>query len=116
MIEDVRLRDAQRKIGELSMEATSWARCWSVRGALSRRGARSERAAACTAEDGVRGGGLCVSFGGLHLGAGTPASGPVGSTSDRELSLQIRGVLADSPFVGEGHRKVWARLRRVYVA
>jgi len=32
--------------------------------------------------------------------------------TDAELLAQIRGVLADSPFVGEGHRKVWARLRR----
>jgi len=31
---------------------------------------------------------------------------------DTELLGEIRGVLADSPFVGEGHRKVWARLRR----
>ncbi|MEJ7655548.1 MAG: DDE-type integrase/transposase/recombinase [Thermoleophilaceae bacterium] len=32
--------------------------------------------------------------------------------TDAELLAQIRGVLGDSPFVGEGHRKVWARLRR----
>jgi hypothetical protein len=32
--------------------------------------------------------------------------------TDAELLAQIRGVLAESPFVGEGHRKVWARLRR----
>jgi putative transposase len=32
--------------------------------------------------------------------------------SDRELLSEIRDVLAESPFVGEGHRKVWARLRR----
>lgn len=38
--------------------------------------------------------------------------GPVGPMSDRELLAEIRQVLADSPFVGEGHRKVWARLRR----
>lgn len=38
--------------------------------------------------------------------------GPVGAMSDRELLAEIRQVLADSPFVGEGHRKVWARLRR----
>ena len=31
--------------------------------------------------------------------------------SDRELLGEIRDVLAESPFVGEGHRKVWARLR-----
>jgi len=32
--------------------------------------------------------------------------------ADHELLAEIRQVLADSPFVGEGHRKVWARLRR----
>ena len=38
--------------------------------------------------------------------------GPIGAMSDRELLAEIRDVLARSPFVGEGHRKVWARLRR----
>ncbi len=38
--------------------------------------------------------------------------GPLGAMSDRELLAEIRDVLAESPFVGEGHRKVWARLRR----
>jgi len=38
--------------------------------------------------------------------------GPVGAMGDTELLAEIRGVLADSPFIGEGHRKVWARLRR----
>jgi hypothetical protein len=33
------------------------------------------------------------------------------SFSDAELTEQIRGVLGVTPFVGEGHRKVWARLR-----
>jgi hypothetical protein len=32
--------------------------------------------------------------------------------TDTDLLAAIRGVLADSPFVGEGHREVWARLRR----
>jgi hypothetical protein len=30
---------------------------------------------------------------------------------DAALVERIRGVLAASPFHGEGHRKVWARLR-----
>ncbi len=38
--------------------------------------------------------------------------GPLGAMADGELLAEIRQVLADSPFVGEGHRKVWARLRR----
>ena len=37
--------------------------------------------------------------------------GPVGPMPDNALLDAIRGVLAASPFHGEGHRKVWARLR-----
>jgi putative transposase len=37
--------------------------------------------------------------------------GPRGAMSDEALTTAIRGVLAASPFHGEGHRKVWARLR-----
>lgn len=37
--------------------------------------------------------------------------GPRGAASDAELVTRIRAVLAASPFVGEGYRKVWARLR-----
>jgi putative transposase len=37
--------------------------------------------------------------------------GPVGPMPDVELLEAIRAVLAASPFHGEGHRKVWARLR-----
>jgi putative transposase len=37
--------------------------------------------------------------------------GPVGAMADAALLEAIRGVLAASPFHGEGHRKVWARLR-----
>ena len=37
--------------------------------------------------------------------------GPVGPMPDAELLERIRGVLATSPFHGEGHRKVWVRLR-----
>jgi putative transposase len=37
--------------------------------------------------------------------------GPVGLMSDEALSAAIRAVLAASPLHGEGHRKVWARLR-----
>ena len=41
--------------------------------------------------------------------AGRP--GPVGPMSDTALLAAIRAVLAGSPFHGEGHRKIWARLR-----
>ena len=37
--------------------------------------------------------------------------GPVGPMPDDALVAAIRRVLAASPFHGEGHRKVWARLR-----
>jgi len=37
--------------------------------------------------------------------------GPLGAMSDEALTTAIQGVLAASPFHGEGHRKVWARLR-----
>ena len=38
--------------------------------------------------------------------------GPVPPIGDEELVRLIRRVLADSPFAGEGYRKVRARLRR----
>jgi transposase InsO family protein len=37
--------------------------------------------------------------------------GPKPTQTDAELIEQIRQLLARSPFVGEGYRKVWARLR-----
>jgi putative transposase len=36
---------------------------------------------------------------------------PAGPMPDLALLTAIRAVLADTPFHGEGHRKVWARLR-----
>jgi hypothetical protein len=38
--------------------------------------------------------------------------GPVGAMTDSEHLTTIRQTIADSPFVGEGHRKIGARLRR----
>jgi putative transposase len=49
-----------------------------------------------------------------HLSAAPPMAqrrGPLGAMSDEALTTAIRDVLAASPFHGEGHRKVWARLR-----
>lgn len=43
-----------------------------------------------------------------------PATGRRGRTptlDDEALLAQIRAVIAESPFHGEGHRKIWARLR-----
>jgi hypothetical protein len=37
--------------------------------------------------------------------------GPRTAYSDAELTEEIRVVLGEAPFTGEGHRKVWARLR-----
>jgi len=37
--------------------------------------------------------------------------GPVGGLTDAALLVEIHRVLATSPFHGEGHRKIWARLR-----
>jgi putative transposase len=37
--------------------------------------------------------------------------GPAGPMADTALLAALRAVLADGPFHGEGHRKVWARLR-----
>jgi transposase InsO family protein len=37
--------------------------------------------------------------------------GPKTLFTDAELTQRIRDVLAASPFLGEGHRKVWAKLR-----
>lgn len=41
--------------------------------------------------------------------------GPAGPMADAGLVDAIRAVLAASPFHGEGHRKVWARLRHTGV-
>lgn len=67
--------------------------------------ARSSYYAWCTEED----------------GSGTPSEmvvgagkrGPVPAVSDEDLLAAIRCDLERSPFTGEGHRKVWARLRIV---
>lgn len=41
----------------------------------------------------------------------SPRRGPTGTVPDAGLLAAIRAVLGASPFHGEGHRKVWARLR-----
>ena len=40
--------------------------------------------------------------------------GPKPKVADAELRVAIRADLQASPFIGEGHRKVWARLRIVH--
>ena len=44
-------------------------------------------------------------------GAGRGKPGPRGAMSDEALIEEIRRLLRSSPFHGEGHRKLWARLR-----
>jgi transposase InsO family protein len=55
-----------------------------------------------------------------HRGAASAANdnagsrrrrGPTGAGSDAELLAEIRAEIEASPFVGEGYRKIWARLR-----
>ena len=41
--------------------------------------------------------------------------GPPGAMPDAALARRIRALLQDSPFHGEGYRKVWARLRHASV-
>ena len=47
-----------------------------------------------------------------RLSDGTTRPGPATDIADSDLLVLIRRVLADSPFCGEGYRKVRARLRR----
>lgn len=63
---------------------------------------------------------LGTSRSGIYASQARRASSPLASRAkrgpkvplcDRDLTERIREVLAASPFVGEGHRKVWARLR-----
>ena len=42
---------------------------------------------------------------------GRKCPGPLGAMADEDLVVAIRRLLTDSPFHGEGHRKLWARLR-----
>ena len=49
--------------------------------------------------------------GGLERGARPARRGPTPALSDAQLLAAIRSDLARSPFQGEGHRKVHARLR-----
>ena len=49
---------------------------------------------------------------GLGFEVGEPKKrGPKTEITDEELVSEIRGVLRESDFLGEGHRKVRARLR-----
>ena len=128
---------AKRHIGELSMENELLrARCRAMRGARPFGfGEVAEMSAAtspstgqlygvkrvCTAWELARSSyyAWCTE---RHDGAGNserrrwaaPSKrGPVPAVSDADLLAAIRHDLERSPFTGEGHRKVWARLRIV---
>ncbi len=45
------------------------------------------------------------------LSSGPRRRGPIGPMTDAHLVVEIQAVLTNSPFHGEGYRKVWARLR-----
>jgi len=45
------------------------------------------------------------------VAGGRRRPGPLGAMADEDLVREIRKLLTDSPFHGEGHRKLWARLR-----
>ena len=47
----------------------------------------------------------------IKAGASPTRRGPKPAVSDADLLAAIRADLARSPWTGEGHRKVWARLR-----
>lgn len=49
--------------------------------------------------------------GSAHPAGGPAKRGPKTSYTDEALTVQIRQRLTASLFVGEGHRKVWVRLR-----
>ena len=52
-----------------------------------------------------------VGAGGTKATASPARRGPRPAASDQDLLAAIRADLARSPWAGEGHRKVWARLR-----
>lgn len=47
----------------------------------------------------------------VHPPHASATRGPKTGYTDAELTGHIRTVITTSPFLGEGHRKVWARLR-----
>ena len=46
-----------------------------------------------------------------HASGATARSVPKGCHTDEELLTHIRSLIEESPFTGEGYRKIWARLR-----
>ncbi len=115
--EDRRLRDAERKIGELTLENEIWKKVAEKKGAPD----AAAEAAAVSAEMAIPLASVCRVTGaprstiyhrrsrGESLGC---RPGPKTLVSDEVLTERIRQVITTSSFAGEGHRKVRAHLRR----
>jgi hypothetical protein len=116
--DDRRLREAERKIGELTMENE-------ILRAAARKGAAdaAREATEVSAELAVPLAVVCrvleaprstvyARRAQLAPSAGSAKRGPKTRIADDDLVALIRTVIAEWPFAGEGHRKVRARLRR----
>jgi len=117
------LKDARAKVGELTMQVEILQELFQKRGLplpasgediatllVSRSGERRPLALVCRTI------GLARSSAYAARRPSAPGTttrpGPRTATSDDELLRRIREVLEGAAFSGEGHRKVWARLRR----
>lgn len=114
---DRRLSEAERKIGELTMENEILRRAAEKRGASD----PAAEAAEIAAEGPFPLARVCEVLGAsrstvyhrrLRGDALGRRPGPLTDIADDQLTELIRRVIADSPFAGEGYRKVRARLRR----
>jgi transposase-like protein len=114
--EDRQLRDAERKIGQLTMENEILRAAAEEKGAPDSAGEAAQiamdrklpLAVVCR----VLGAPRSSIYARRGRSTGTPRPGPTGSISDSDLLELIRRVLLVCPFTGEGYRKVRARLRR----
>ncbi len=117
-----RLREAERKVGELTLDNDILSRRGPKTGARDPAGEaatvstelHAPLARVCRVLDAPR---STAHYRRRHLrlvtdGVIGPRPGPVGVVDDTTLVGLIRAVLAEAPFCGEGYRKVRARLRR----
>jgi hypothetical protein len=115
-LEDRRLKDAERKVGQLTLE-NEVLRAAAVKGAAPAGEAaqvamhRLPLAVVCRILDAPRSTIYARRQGELHRAQRGRPGRPRPSVTG-ELVRLIRRVLADLPFAGEGYRKVRARLRR----
>src|SRR6266508_4039907 len=115
-----RLRAAQAKVGELAMQVEILQELFQKRAApassgdaaallVSHSGTPRPLALVCRTIGLARSSAYAAR---RPLPLASAKRGPRSSTSDDELLARIREILDDATFSGEGHRKVWARLRR----